>query len=295
MTRISFNVIAILFFCGQVAMSAPVELDPAAAESLLLMRPEPVYSELAQRARIQGTVRLLILVSENGSVTDVRVLIGHPLLDQGAVTSVWQSKYKPYAPQGAAIPFITQVEITFLSGVSGKDYARDLKMTVPYFEQEVKCRNLINAAKWGEAAETCSANLAMADKLGRHRVIAKMRAYHLAALAMLGQDKYQEVLEYLNRAYSIGKTSLDDDDIDVGEVLVTLGLTYSKMGKPGKARSYFAKGEKALQLACGKNQFLRVRYLPRLKQAMEYHIAAAEADGAAKEVTALKTRLAGLP
>ncbi len=288
------NAIPLFFLYVQLAVSAPVELHPSVAESLLLARPQPVYSELAQRARVQGTVRLLILVSENGLVTDVRVLTGNPLLNDGAVNSVWQSRYRPYSPKGTATAFSTQVELTFLPGVSGKDYERDLKQASSYFEQEVKCRDLMEASKWQQAAETCSANLAMVDKLGRHRVIAKVRAYQMAGVAMLGQDKYKEALDYLNRAYSLGKAGLNEDDVDIADVQVTLGLTHLKLNKYGTARDLFAKGEKTFQLACSSNPFLRARYLPRLKNALEYHISAAEADGAAKEVTALKARLASL-
>ena len=295
MTRVSVNTIALLlFYCG-AAISAPVELSPGVAESLLLSRPAPVYAELAQRARVQGTVKLLILVSENGLVTDVKLLSGHPLLNDGAVNSVRQSKYRSYSQKGAAMPFSAEVDITFLPGVSEKDYERDLKLAGPYFEQEVKCRDLVNESKWREAEAVCVANLGMVDKLGRHRALVKVRAYQIAASVMLSQDRYKEALNYLNRALGIGKADLNDDEVALGEVLVTLGFTYSKMGKFGNARKQFAKGEETLQLAYDKNSFFRARCLPQLKKALEYHILAAEADGAAKEAIALKNRLASLP
>lgn len=39
----------------------------------------------------------------------------------------------------------------------------------------------------------------------------------------------------------------------------------------------------------------KARYLPQLKKALEYHINAAEEDGAVKEVERLKKQLAALP
>lgn len=278
------------------AAAEPVYVDPGLSESLLLERPAPVYSELARRARVQGTVHLLILVSETGSVKDVKVIRGNPLLDQGAVQSAWQSKYRPYAPQGKAAPFITELEVSFLPDMSAKDYERDMKLAGPYFEQEVKCRDFVNAAQWQQAGETCTANLALADKLGRHRVHEKMRAYQLAALAMLGRQQYNSALEFLKKARNIGN-SAPDGDPELAEVLVTMGFAYLKAGRPGPAGSHFTQGEKSLQAAfeSARSPILKDRYLILLKKSLGYHAEASEADGDAKEAEKLKKRLATLP
>ena len=53
---------------------------------VLIFKVEPEYSEEARKAKFQGTVRLAIVVDENGRVTDVRVL--RPLglgLDEKAI------------------------------------------------------------------------------------------------------------------------------------------------------------------------------------------------------------------
>jgi TonB family protein len=296
MARILFCVVIFLFSGYQAVMSQPLYLDPGIAEGMLLERPIPVYSELAQRARVQGAVRLQIGVSQTGSVTQVVLLSGHPLLNDGAVNAIQQSKYSPYSLEGKAVPFWTEVEVVFLPGVSDKDYERDLKLVGPYFEQEIKCRDSINAYKLREAEEICSANLALADKLGKLRIYTKMRAYRLAGLAMIGQDKNKEALKYLKKAISLGSTYFNYDDVNLGEVLVTLGYTYSKMEELKAARDTFAKAEQTFQAAFDAGGSpLKARYLPQLKKALEYHINAAEADGAVEEVNKLKKQLASLP
>jgi len=296
MTRIFISAIVFLFCYSPISLYCQVRLDSNAAEGLLLERPVPVPSELAQRARISGMVKLMITVSDTGFVKNVAVIDGHPLLNESAVASVSKSKYKPFSPEGKAVPFITVVEIPVSPGISQKDFDRDLKLAGQYFEQESKCRDFLNASQWQQAEETCNANLALADKLGSHRERTKMLAYLLAGSSMIGREKFKEALKFLNRALEIGKSSLREDDADLGDLFVLIGNTQSKMGDPGAAKKSYARGVKTLQLACdsARDHFLRESYLPRLKKALGYSISAAEAAGSAREAETLKQQLAGL-
>src|SRR5438067_796485 len=45
----------------------------------------PKYPPIARQARIQGEVKLALEVAADGSVTDVKVLSGPPLLTQAAI------------------------------------------------------------------------------------------------------------------------------------------------------------------------------------------------------------------
>ena len=54
----------------------------------------PVYSEIARRAKLSGTVRLELTIEANGSVSDAKILGGNPLLAQSAVDAVKRWKYE---------------------------------------------------------------------------------------------------------------------------------------------------------------------------------------------------------
>jgi len=56
---------------------------------------EPVYPDLAKRARVSGTVRLFALVGVDGKVAQARVLDSIPLLDAAAIEAVRQWEYTP--------------------------------------------------------------------------------------------------------------------------------------------------------------------------------------------------------
>ncbi len=58
-------------------------------------RVEPKYPEVAQRARIQGTVVLEIVIDKNGNVQEARVVRSIPVLDPAAISALKEWKYKP--------------------------------------------------------------------------------------------------------------------------------------------------------------------------------------------------------
>ena len=77
-------------------------------------KPEPPYSEMARRAKYQGTVELWIVVDARGNVSDVRV--ARPLgmgLDEKAAATVSTWKFKPGYRNGVAVPVRVMVEVAF--------------------------------------------------------------------------------------------------------------------------------------------------------------------------------------
>jgi len=70
----------------------------------LLTRVEPDYPETLQKLQIGGTVRLSITISAKGSVEDVELLGGNPILAESAVQAVQQWVY-------AAGPSRTRMEV----------------------------------------------------------------------------------------------------------------------------------------------------------------------------------------
>lgn len=68
--------------------SAPAPLEPSFAV-------RPVYPALAKTAGVQGEVTLRVTVDEDGSVTDIQVLSGHPLLVKAALDAVERWRFAP--------------------------------------------------------------------------------------------------------------------------------------------------------------------------------------------------------
>ena len=82
--------------------------------SKLIHRVDPKYPELARRARVRGLVLLQVTVDEEGKVTEVRVIRGHPLLNQAAIDAVSQWRYSPTLLNGEPTPILATVSVNFV-------------------------------------------------------------------------------------------------------------------------------------------------------------------------------------
>ena len=82
-------------------------------EYKLIRKIDPVYPELAKRARVTGRVILIVTVDEEGAVSDIRISSGHPLLNDAAVTAVKQWRYSPTLLNGEPVPVTATVTVFF--------------------------------------------------------------------------------------------------------------------------------------------------------------------------------------
>ena len=73
----------------------------------------PVYPELAKQARIEGVVRLDVVIDQQGRVSDIKVISGHPLLIPAAMDFVKQREYVPTLLNGQPIQVVTEMSIPF--------------------------------------------------------------------------------------------------------------------------------------------------------------------------------------
>ena len=86
-------------------------------EGNLIRRVQPTYPHLAQMGRIQGTVILRAIISRAGTIENLQVISGHPLLVGAAIDAVRQWRYRPYILNGEPVEVETQVTVNFsLSG-----------------------------------------------------------------------------------------------------------------------------------------------------------------------------------
>jgi protein TonB len=72
-----------------------VRVGGAVQAAQIVKRVIPVYPALAKQARIQGAVKLIGVIATDGTVQQLRVLSGHPLLVQSALDAVRQWVYRP--------------------------------------------------------------------------------------------------------------------------------------------------------------------------------------------------------
>src|SRR6266851_528360 len=86
-------------------------------EGDLIYQVKPEYPSLARSARIQGPVVLEAVISRQGTIENLRVLTGHPMLVRAAIDAVIQWRYRSYVLNNEPVEVETQITVNFsLSG-----------------------------------------------------------------------------------------------------------------------------------------------------------------------------------
>ena len=94
--------------------SASILVSQEVSQGLLVKQVPPVYPPLARQARIHGTVVLRAIIAKDGSVENLELVSGHPMLVNAAIDAVRQWQYKPYVLNGAAVEVQTTINVNFL-------------------------------------------------------------------------------------------------------------------------------------------------------------------------------------
>jgi TonB family protein len=85
------------------------------ARPVLLNSPQPLFTEQARKNKIQGVVRVRILVGTNGSVREVVLIRGLPDgLNEQAIRAAYQMRFRPATKNGQPVAYwMNNVEVEF--------------------------------------------------------------------------------------------------------------------------------------------------------------------------------------
>src|SRR6201997_3274869 len=101
----------------KVATPQRVRVSQGVSQGLRIHMVQPTYPPLARQARIQGIVVLEALIGKDGSIQNLHVVSGHPMLTNSALEAVKEWKYKPYYLNGEPVEVETTINVNFtLSG-----------------------------------------------------------------------------------------------------------------------------------------------------------------------------------
>jgi protein TonB len=97
----------------KIVPDKPIQVGGKVQEAKLLNRVMPAYPPLARQARISGTVHLMALIAKDGTIQDLRVLGGHPLLITTAVNAVRQWIYRPTLLNDQPVEVMAPIDVIF--------------------------------------------------------------------------------------------------------------------------------------------------------------------------------------
>jgi len=79
----------------------------------LIEKPEAVYPPEAIQSRIAGTVRFQALIGTDGTVKQLQLMSGHPVLVQSAMGAARNYRYRPTLLDGKPVEVVTQISVNF--------------------------------------------------------------------------------------------------------------------------------------------------------------------------------------
>jgi protein TonB len=82
-------------------------------EGMLIHKTVPIYPSIAVTVHQQGTVVLQATISKTGTIENLRVISGPPILRQSALDAVKTWQYKPYMLNGQPVEVETTVNVVF--------------------------------------------------------------------------------------------------------------------------------------------------------------------------------------
>jgi protein TonB len=101
-------------------LSAPVQepglaipISRGVSNGYLIHRVSPVYPPEARQLRLQGEVRVDATISEQGTVENLRLVAGQPILGKAAIEAIRQWRYRPYQLNGKPVKIATTIIVNF--------------------------------------------------------------------------------------------------------------------------------------------------------------------------------------
>lgn len=79
----------------------------------MIYRVQPVYPPLAKTTHVEGTVEFTAIISKQGTIENLQLLRGHPLLVNAARQAVLQWRYRPTLLNGEPVEVITDIVVKF--------------------------------------------------------------------------------------------------------------------------------------------------------------------------------------
>jgi protein TonB len=101
---------------GPVVKAAPpkkINVSSGVMASKIINQVQPVYPPIARAARISGTVSLAATIGKDGTIQNLRVVSGPPMLQQAALDAVRRWRYKPTVLDGVPVDVETTISVVF--------------------------------------------------------------------------------------------------------------------------------------------------------------------------------------
>jgi len=98
------------------ALPVRIRVGGIVSAARLIYQPKPEYPEIAKMTRTEGVVEFEAVIGKDGTIEELKVLRGHPLLVKAALDAVRRWRYQPTLLNGEPIEVLTEITVNFRLG-----------------------------------------------------------------------------------------------------------------------------------------------------------------------------------
>ncbi len=95
------------------APKAPVSISQGVVLASLIRRIEPIYPAIARQLHLEGVVELRAIIARDGTVQQLELVSGNPVLSRAARDAVLQWRFRPTLLNGEPVEVITYFTVAF--------------------------------------------------------------------------------------------------------------------------------------------------------------------------------------
>ena len=98
---------------GLFAADPDLKIGEGEAKKAAVVKVAPVYPDMAKQLKISGAVELAAVVAANGTVEEVRVVSGNPVLTKPAADALKMWKFTPFLADGKPARALVSIGFDF--------------------------------------------------------------------------------------------------------------------------------------------------------------------------------------
>jgi len=172
----------------------------------------PIYPPIAKVARIGGNVIFDVQIGVTGKIESLKVVSGHPMLQQAAINCLKQWTFKPFEQDGAPVAAEGKISIAFDLGKDAPT-ADEENLAQRFFPLSDECRKDVGAhSDFAKAAEVCTQAAELAEQFPTdRRFIEKRSAYVWVAWALIYSGDFTSARAWAEKAVDVAKLGHDDN------------------------------------------------------------------------------------
>lgn len=199
---------------------------------------QPDYPPLAKVAQIKGIVRVSIEIDEGGSVRNVRLISGHPMLAPAALQAIRKWRYKPFSANGKPVAVRTEIEISIPEKIDQTDVDNERKFQDTYWPNERAGREAMKNRDFATAEAKLNIARAAAEERGDSKWLELADVLSMLGSVKSQQNRFDEAETSYQDSLAIHEKHQRPDEAEVAGVQEQLGILYIRSGHPEKAETF---------------------------------------------------------